>query len=147
MRRWIVIIACWTVWCVCCNLGNLVDIFSAFSLFCFSNLLLLMQGNDMDSSRGVLSGTMDKFKMVCRLATMPFEELPTSSPLSLSFFSFSSVLGGESGEFRDGWCVTSFCWHQQSTTFVCFVDFLVSSFRYSRQNPAGECFHLLHPLS
>ncbi|XP_015969693.1 bet1-like SNARE 1-1 isoform X1 [Arachis duranensis] len=29
------------------------------------NRMLDRMGNDMDSSRGILSGTMDKFKMVC----------------------------------------------------------------------------------
>ncbi|KAL1294692.1 hypothetical protein AAHE18_19G157100 [Arachis hypogaea] len=31
------------------------------------NRMLDRMGNDMDSSRGVLSGTVDKFKMVCGL--------------------------------------------------------------------------------
>uniref|UniRef100_A0A804JWI9 t-SNARE coiled-coil homology domain-containing protein n=1 Tax=Musa acuminata subsp. malaccensis TaxID=214687 RepID=A0A804JWI9_MUSAM len=37
---------------------------------------ILKRGNDMDSSRGILSGTMDRFKMVfetkssCRMATL-----------------------------------------------------------------------------
>ncbi|EOX94520.1 BET1P/SFT1P-like protein 14A isoform 3 [Theobroma cacao] len=31
------------------------------------NRMLDRMGNDMDASRGILSGTMDKFKMVCEL--------------------------------------------------------------------------------
>nr|KYP70714.1 Bet1-like SNARE 1-1 [Cajanus cajan] len=44
-------------------LDGLQDRVSLLKRFCF-NKMLLIQGNDMDSSRGVLSGTMDKFKMV-----------------------------------------------------------------------------------
>ncbi|KAL3603522.1 hypothetical protein D5086_004381 [Populus alba] len=39
------------------------------------NLMLDRMGNDMDSSRGVLSGTMDRFKMVFHLIAT-FSELP-----------------------------------------------------------------------
>ncbi|KAH0467141.1 hypothetical protein IEQ34_004379 [Dendrobium chrysotoxum] len=35
-----------------------------FSIFCVTVSPVQFQGNDMDSSRGVLSGTMDRFKMV-----------------------------------------------------------------------------------
>lgn len=30
-------------------------------------IVLLNQGNDMDASRGIMSGTMDRFKMVSKL--------------------------------------------------------------------------------
>lgn len=51
-----------------CTVLQLTKVFnnsSSFFVFCINHLSVFMQGNDMDSSRGVLSGTMDKFKMVC----------------------------------------------------------------------------------
>lgn len=49
-----------------CNLPQ-VFIFVVCLKIRVSFSCLAVQGNDMDSSRGVLSGTMDKFKMVCNL--------------------------------------------------------------------------------
>ncbi|CAA2975796.1 bet1-like SNARE 1-1 isoform X1 [Olea europaea subsp. europaea] len=46
------------------------------------NRMLDRMGNDMDSSRGVLSGTMDKFKMV----------FMTSTPLCYSLFCLDILL-------------------------------------------------------
>lgn len=48
-------------------------------------IMLLNQGNDMDASRGIMSGTMARFKMVSKLVLQHFHLL---SPL----FSFVTTL-------------------------------------------------------
>ncbi|KAI5394960.1 Bet1-like SNARE 1-1, variant 2 [Lathyrus oleraceus] len=45
---------------------------------------LLKRGNDMDSSRGVLSGTMDKFKMVTGLSFCQLDVRSDESRLLLA---------------------------------------------------------------
>ena len=65
MRKWTIITACWTEWCVDSNdvasyLNNLVIEIDLTPHW----FVLLFQGNDMDASRGILAGTVDKFKMV-----------------------------------------------------------------------------------
>lgn len=55
-----------------CNLPRIVT-FVVLLKISLSFSCLADQGNDMDSSRGVLSGTMDKFKMVCKIRRPLFQ--------------------------------------------------------------------------
>ncbi|KAF5482369.1 hypothetical protein F2P56_002942 [Juglans regia] len=86
------------------------------------NRMLDRMGNDMDSSRGVLSGTMDRFKMVCTINKV---SCTINRELFLQSIFFS----------RLHWLLFG------------YYDELVLPFRYLRLSQAGECLHLWHHSS
>jgi hypothetical protein len=59
MKRWRIITECWTGWYLFHSYHTLLFLSIEFLI-----PLSVVQGNDMDASRGFLSGTVDKFKMV-----------------------------------------------------------------------------------
>lgn len=63
MRKLRLITACQTEWYVSCHHFSFLSFLLVVPYRC-SHCRGPVQGNDMDSSRGVLSGTMDRFKMV-----------------------------------------------------------------------------------
>ncbi|KAA8543348.1 hypothetical protein F0562_021157 [Nyssa sinensis] len=85
------------------------------------NRMLDRMGNDMDASRGILSGTMDKFKMVLK----PDE----FCPIALIFFLVLLVFP-----------------MSVSINAILFLSMSLFYFRYLRQNQAGECLLLWHHL-
>lgn len=135
MRKLIVITGCWIVWYVVAIIEN-ICIFSAISRYPLVTCWHFIQGNDMDSSRGVLSGTMDKFKMVCELSCLL---------CSIHLLSFPFLLIRDSVS-RCGRGIVFSSPIRIQYLFVFFFFFSVSSFRYLKQNPAEECFLLQHPL-
>jgi hypothetical protein len=138
MRRWTVIIACWTEWYACSRCRPIFLIVLSLSLSLSLNErcgILFLQGNDMDSSRGVLSGTMDRFKMVCtRNNILPIPINIDPSAIHHLFFSFVVF----------PICLIYF--RIKHVLLLGCYDDLVLPCRYSRPSQAGECLHLWHHL-
>jgi hypothetical protein len=97
----------------------------------------MFQGNDMDSSRGVLSGTMDRFKTVCtRNNIFPIPINIDLSAVHHLFFSFVFF----------PICLLIYFRIKHVLLLGCYDD-LVLPCRYLRPSRAEECLHLWHHLS